>query len=198
MLAKAQLLATEMTEMVITTLKIEGRLWEGRGVSWWREDAAELGLVLHFDAGESDGQHERGVLGVRSRAVEQDVRVGGNDQAHDEQGDDVEEGDAPEHLSCSLRDGLERVRGLRSSQTSELGAAESERRRDEDGAEAVKAVPERTVGVMPIATADVAAIVGRYAAAVDDDTEDDKAAAGNDLNGRGQLPSHFASRYAVP
>lgn len=133
------------------------------------------------DAREADGDDEGAVGRVGARGVEQVRVVRRHDQAQDEGVDNVEEEDAPEDLLGRFGQRLARVGGLGGGQADELGPAESEGCRHEDGAEAVEAVAEGA-WVVPVAGADVAAVVGGHAAAVDDDAEDDEAQAGGYLD----------------
>ena len=107
---------------------------------------------------------------------------GRHDEADHEQGNNVEEGDAPQHLLRGKRDALERVGCLGGSKTSQLSATESERSRDEHATEALKAIAECTLWCMPVLAANIATVIGRNAAAIDDDGEDDEACTGDDLD----------------
>ncbi len=84
------------------------------------------------------------------------------------QGDDVEEGDAPEDLFDGGGQGLARVGGLGGGETDELGAGEGEGGRHEDAYEALEAVV-KCAWVRPVLSADIAA--GGGATDVDDDAE---------------------------
>ena len=75
--------------------------------------------------------------------------VGGHNQPNEEEVNDVEDGETPNNLLGSPRDLLKGIGRLGSSQSSELSASIGERRRDENGAEALEAVEERTVRIVP-------------------------------------------------
>ena len=64
------------------------------------------------------------------------------------------QGNTPEDLLDGTRKGLERVSGLSSCQTNQFSSGEGEGRRDEDGAEALEAMLERT-GIIPETSAPV-------------------------------------------
>lgn len=132
-----------------------------------------------LDAGILDGQDEGRSLGVGTVGVEKAVVVGGQDETEDEQVDDVEEEDTEENLLGGTGDGLAGVLRLGSSQTDQLSATESERGNDEDGTETVEAVVEST-GVGPVLGANVALVADTTA--VDDDSKNDEANAGADLD----------------
>ena len=134
-----------------------------------------------LDAGHLDGDDERRRLGVAAGRAEEEVGVGGDDQADDEGVDDVEEEDAPEDLFRGPRKGLHRVRSFGGRKASQLRTAEGEGRGHEDGAEALEAVAERT-RIVPVVRANVATRIGRNSTAVDNDTENDEAGAGQDLD----------------
>ena len=95
--------------------------------------------------------------------------VVGDEQADEGEGDDVEEGDAPEDLFDGSGEGAARVGGFGGGEADEFGAGECEGCGDEDGAEALEAVVEGAWAV-PVPPADVA-VVGE-AADVDYDAEE--------------------------
>ena len=133
-----------------------------------------------LDTGVLDGQDERRGLGVGTGRAEETVVVGRHDQTEDEQVDDVEEGNAPEHLLGGEGNSLAGVRGLSGRETDKLGTTEGKGSDDEDTSEAIEAVLERT-GVVPVLGTEVALVADTTA--VDDDAEDDETRAGNDLDG---------------
>ena len=73
-----------------------------------------------------------------------------HDQADKKKVHDVEDADAPGDLLRSPRDLLLRVGRFRSSQSGQLGAGVCKRRGDEDAAEAMEAIEECAVRVVPV------------------------------------------------
>ena len=73
-----------------------------------------------------------------------------DDQTHKEKVDNVEDGDTPDDLFRGPRNLPSWVSRFRSSQSGQLGASVGERGGDKDAAEAVEAVEERVVRVMPV------------------------------------------------
>ena len=145
------------------------------------DDGVEDGRET-LDAGHGDGKHEGRSLGVGAGRAEKNVGAGGDDEAEDEKVDDIEEEDAPEHLSCRSGNVALGVRSLSSSETGHFGTSVGKRRRDEHRAETLEAIAEGRLGSLPVSSTDVATIVGRHTSAVDNDTEDDEANTGGDLN----------------
>lgn len=124
------------------------------------------------DAGENrgsgalDGNNKGTRRGIRAVLTSEETTfVGGHEQADEHQGDDVEDGDAPEDLLDGGRERLAGVSGFGSSETDKFCASEREGAGDEDAAEAPEAVVEGA-GVSPVLATDVAAFW--LAADVDD------------------------------
>lgn len=152
------------------------------------EDArrAKDGRVADAEHGEEyDGVHDAGEDGGADAldgedkgarrcvdgagAAEQARVVVRHEQADEEEGDNVEDGDAPEDLLDGAGQRLARVGGLGGGEADELGADKGKGRRDEHAAEALEAVAGRA-GLDPVLPANVAGL-GR-AANVDDDAEE--------------------------
>jgi len=144
------------------------------------DDCVENGWES-FDASQLEGEHERRVAGVTSRGLGEVVVIRGDDQAQEEERDHVKEGDAPEDLLGCFRDRLARVGGFCCCETDELSSSEGEGGRDEDGTESLEAITERT-WLVPVVSTNVASGIGRNSTAVDDNTEDDEADNGSDLD----------------
>lgn len=138
-------------------------------------EAAEAGVLADQDEG-------RGAdVGVGAGAEQvRVVRV--DEQADEEQAEDVEEGDAPEDLLDGAGQGPGGVAGLGGRQADQLGAAEGEGGRDEDGAEAAEAVLERA-GVVPEPGAPVLAVLSCVRAAAEDEDQGDE----HEDDGSGEL-----------
>ena len=134
-----------------------------------------------FDASQLEGEHERRVAGVAAGGLGEIVVVRGDDQTQEEERDDVEEGDAPEDLLGGFGDRLARVGGFCCCETDQLSSSEGEGSRNEDGTKSLEAIAERT-WLVPIVSTNVASGIGRNSTAVDDNTEDDEADDGSDLD----------------
>lgn len=91
---------------------------------------------------EGAGADHWGVLGVGSGCALEGWIIRWDDEAEDEEGDDVEDGDTPEHLLGGRWKGLSRVVGLSSGKTNQLGTSESESGGDEDGAPSFESIAE--------------------------------------------------------
>jgi hypothetical protein len=74
-----------------------------------------------------------------------------------------------------------RIGSLSSGETRKLSTTEGKCSSDEDGAEAFEAVAERA-RVMPVPCSNVATVIGRDTTASIDNTEEDEASAGKDLD----------------
>lgn len=72
------------------------------------------------------------------------------DESNKKKVDDVEDTDSPCDLIRGLRDLLPWIGCFRSSQSGQLGASVGERRSDEDAAEAVEAIEECAVRIVPV------------------------------------------------
>ncbi|CAG9989383.1 unnamed protein product [Clonostachys byssicola] len=155
---------------------------EGAGVGDTEDGDGDDGVEdggEDLDASVLDGKDEGGGLGVGTAGAQQTGVVRGEDEAEDEEVDDVEQGNSEEDLLASLGDGLAGSGRLSSGETNHLSTTEGEGGNDEDGAESSEAVAE-SARLDPVLAADVALVAG--AAAVDDDTEDHEANAGEDLD----------------
>lgn len=86
----------------------------------------------------------------------------GDEEADDGDGDDVEEGDAPEYLFDGCWEGFGGVVSFCCGETDEFGAGKGEGGCDEDVAEAFEAVVEGS-WVSPVFTSYVAAVLGSAA-----------------------------------
>lgn len=138
----------------------------------------------NLDAGILDSQDERRGLGVGATGVEETRVIAANDNSDDEQVDNVEESDTPEDLLASSRDGASGVGGLGSGKANHLSTTEGESGDDKDGAEALEA--GESAGVVPVLDSEISLVTDTTA--VDDDTEDDEADTGNDLDdGKNEL-----------
>ncbi len=153
------------------------------------------------NVGEHNGDDERRVAGFGTGVVVQ-VAVGGYDQPNKEEVDDVKDGQTPHDLLGSPGDFLCGVASLGSGQTSKLGTGIGERRGDKDSAEALEAVEKCTLGRVPVLrelaslgtphfnweqsipvfSTNIASGVGRDAAAVNDDCEDDESCASDNFD----------------
>ena len=124
------------------------------------------------------------------------------DQTNKEKIDDVENGDTPHDLLRSSWNFLLWVGGFRGSQSSQFSASVRESCSDEHAAETVEPVEECGVwgvpirptlddcsywqkfadNLIPVSCTNVASVVRWYATAIDDDTENQKTQASNDLD----------------
>lgn len=152
----------------------------GNGENGDGNDGVEDGWES-LDTSLLDGEHERRGLGVGTVRAQKIWVVGWEDQAKEEEGDNVEEGNSPEDLSGSLREGLVGLSGFGSGQADHLSTTESEGGDDEDRAEALESVVERT-GILPVVETNVATVVSGDTTAVGDDGKDDETHAGADLD----------------
>ena len=125
--------------------------------------------VEALDPGVGDGDDEGGGVGVGGVGPDEPWVCVGHEQADEDEGDDVEQADAPEDLLDGCGQGFARVGGLGGGESDELGAGKGKGRGHEDGAEAFEAVIEGA-GVGPVFAADVAAVGA--ASDVEDDAED--------------------------
>ena len=125
--------------------------------------------VEALDPGVGDGDDEGGGVRVGGVGADEPWVCVGHEQADEDEGDDVEEADAPEDLLDGCGQGFARVGGLGGGESDELRAGEGKGRGHEDGAEAFEAVVEGA-GVGPVFAADVAAVGA--ASDVEDDAED--------------------------
>ena len=122
-----------------------------------------------MDGGVFYRDDERGGVGVGlGGGAEEALLVVRDEQADQGQGDDVEEGDAPEDLLDGGGQRLSRVGRLGSGETDEFRAGEGEGGRDEDATQSLKTVVE-SAWVSPILAPYVPSL--RRAAAVEDNTE---------------------------
>ncbi|KAG7758144.1 hypothetical protein KL911_001120 [Ogataea haglerorum] len=133
----------------------------------------------HLDSSVFDGNDERRGGGVHRGRAEQSVVGVWHEQADDGERDHVEERDSPEHLFDGRRQRLPRVVGFCSSQSAKLGSGERERSGDEDGTQTLETVC-KWAWVVEVLASDVATFW--TASAVEDDTEDDEADHGDDLD----------------
>lgn len=108
--------------------------------------------------------------------------VSWHDEANKEEVDNVKDAYPPNDLFGSPRDLLPWVVCLSSGETGKLSTAESERSSHEDGAEAMEAVEECAVRIMPVPGADVATVVAWNSSSVDDDAEKYEPKAGTNLH----------------
>ena len=90
-----------------------------------RDNSVEDGRE-DLDTGESERQNEWGVAGLTSRCIGKGLVVGWNNQSEEEERDDVEQGDTPEDLLGSFRDGLARVVSFGGSKSNEFSSTKSE------------------------------------------------------------------------
>ena len=111
-----------------------------------------------FNAGQDAGAHEWRVLGVGAAGSRELFVVGGDDEAEEEEGEDVEQSDTPEDLLGGLWKRLSGVVGLGSCETNQLGTGEGEGGSDEDGAEALESVLECGIWFVPVRGSDVASV----------------------------------------
>lgn len=108
-------------------------------------------VVETVETGIATDQDEGGGLGVGEGSLGQEggvVRV--DEQTDEEETQDVEEGDTPEDLLDGTGKRFDGVAGLSGSQTDQFSTSEGEGSCDEDGAETLEAVLERT-RVVPVA-----------------------------------------------
>jgi hypothetical protein len=131
-----------------------------------------------LDASILDSENEGRGLGVGTAGTQETGVVGGEDKTDDEQVENVEDGNSPEDLLASHGDRPAGVGRLSSSQTNHLSTTEGEGSDNEDSAETLEA-GERT-RVVPVLNADVALVTDTTA--VDDNTKDDEANTGADLD----------------
>jgi hypothetical protein len=137
------------------------------------------------DGNENDDVHEAvetdeaGILGgndegrgVGTTAAEKTLIIGAHKQTDKSETENVEEGDSPEDLSDSSGEGLERVLGLGSSQTDQLGSREGESGSDENGTETLEAVAERS-RVVPRTSTPVFGVETVFGASTADENEGD-------------------------
>ena len=111
----------------------------------------------HVDPSVLNGNDERrgGSVG---RARLEKVRLSVWDEKPDQgQGDNVEEGDSPEHLFDGSWERLAGISGFGSGQTDQLGTTERKRGRDEDAAQSFEAMVERA-GVVPVPSTNVVTV----------------------------------------
>lgn len=111
-----------------------------------------------------------------------------DDESNHEQGNDIEDHNAPQHLLGSFWNALQWVGSFGSGKTCQLGATEGERRSGEDAAEAEEAIIKCT-GVIPVGGSDIA--LGTNTARVDNDGENDETNDRADLDDR-EYEFHFA------
>lgn len=116
----------------------------------------------NLDLGLLEGADEWGVFGVGAGCLGEELIIGLDDQAEDEEGDDVEEGHTPEDLLGGLGEGLARVVGLGGSKTNQLGSSEGESGSDEDGAETLEAVLEGLLRCVPVLRANVSSVLCQF------------------------------------
>lgn len=95
-----------------------------------------------LDVGKSAGADHWGVLGVGTGCALESWIIRWDDEAEDEEGDDVENGDTPEHLLGGLWQRLSRVIGLSSGKTNQLGTSKGESGGDEHGTPSLESVAE--------------------------------------------------------
>lgn len=100
-------------------------------------------------------EHERRSIDIDERiGTEKVFIIRADEKTNKGEADDIEEGDTPEDLSDSTGQVLEGILGLGRSKTNQLGSAEGKGGRDEDGAETLEAIAERS-GVIPGASTPV-------------------------------------------
>lgn len=106
-------------------------------------------------------------------AAKQALIVAADEETHEEETEDVEDGDAPENLLDCTRKSLDGVLSLCSGETDKFGSGEGERGSDEDCTEAFEAVLESS-WVVPIPSAPVLGVyaIGRTAAEYKDERDD--------------------------
>lgn len=95
-----------------------------------------------LDAGKTAGADHWRVLGVGSGCTLEGWIIRWDDEAEEEQGEDVEDGDTPEHLLGGFWKGLSWVIGLSSGKTNKLCTSEGKSGGDEDGAPSLESVTE--------------------------------------------------------
>lgn len=117
-----------------------------------------------------DCEDERRSFGVGGGSAAKEARVVVRDkQANERQGDNVEEGNPPEHLLDSCWEGLARIGCLGGGKAYQLGPCKREGGGDESGTETFEAMVEGA-RVVPVFAADIATLGS--ATAVEDDSED--------------------------
>lgn len=131
-----------------------------------------------LDTGILDSENEGRGLGVGTAGTQETRVVGGEDKTDDEQVENVEDGNSPEDLLASHGDRTAGIGRLSSSQTNHLSTTEGEGSDNEDGAETLEA--GESTRVVPVLNTDVALVTDTTA--VDDNTEDDEANTGADLD----------------
>lgn len=134
-----------------------------------------------MNTGELDGDDKRRVLGICAGRVEQVWVVGRHNQANKQETDHVEEGDTPEHLLGRGGKRFPGIGSLRGCEADELRASEGEGGGDEDGAKSLETIAERA-RLIPILATDVTARIRLHPTAIDDDSEDDEANDGKNLD----------------
>lgn len=147
-------------------------------------------VVEAVQTGVATDKHEGRGLGVRVGCLRQEGGVVGVDkETNEEETQDVEEGDTPEDLLNGTRERLDGVAGLGGSQTDQLSTSEGEGSGDEDGAETLEAVLERT-GIVPVTGTPVRVVTtaGRTTTADEDEGNDHEDDDGRHLeDGREEL-----------
>lgn len=119
-------------------------------------------------------QDERRGLGVGVTANVKSGVGGADEKTDEEETEDVKEGDSPENLLDGAGKSLGRVARLGSSKTDKLSSSKGESSSDEDGAEALEAVLERTRILVPetVTPELVVAAVARTATTDKDEADD--------------------------
>lgn len=147
-------------------------------------------VIETVETGVATDEHERRGLGVGVGSLGQKSWVVGVDEkTNEEETQDVEEGDTPEDLLDGTGQRLDGVAGLGSSQTDQLSTGEREGSSNEDGAETLEAVLERT-GVVPVTGTPVRVVTtaGRTTTADKDEGNDHEDDDGRHLeDGREEL-----------
>ena len=150
--------------------------------------------VQALDAGVEDGDDEGGGVGIgRVSADEASVRVG-HEEADENEGDDVEEADAPEDLLDRCGEGLAWVGGLGRCEPDELGAGEGEGSGHEDGTKTFEAVVEGA-GVGPVFATDIAAVGAT--SDIEDNSEDAGWELAFGLKERDEVQAHMKPMTAM-
>lgn len=154
-----------------TTRAVDGGVADGQdsyhddGVEYRRQNL-DPSVVYGYDERRSDGIGFAFVL-----FLQQFFCVVGHEETDNEQGNNVEEGDAPEDLLDSSWERLARVRSLGCSEANKLGSGEGKCSVDKGSTEALEAVVEGS-RVVPVFEADVPSI--GTSTDVDDDAQDDE------------------------
>lgn len=132
----------------------------------------------NLDTSILDSENEGRGLGVGTTGTQETGVVGREDKTDDEQVENIEDGNSPEDLLASHGDRTAGIGRLSSSQTNHLSTTEGEGSDNEDSAETLEA--GESTRVVPVLNTDVALVTDTTA--VDDNTEDDEANTGADLD----------------